>query len=169
MTEGLITGYSDILNAVVVDIKASGVFKSGARIEAAPGPLSENFLKSNSMPHGGAFAALSGVKKVSRHSNGMPVHELGLGLYIIPAPARRKRQASDMAKDVSDILGRINLTRWGLSGAKTPEKISASNRYTPTLDKAGTSLWIIEWLQAFLLSDQDAAAKRLGLVSGEVG
>ncbi|MEL6503484.1 MAG: hypothetical protein AAFQ10_03415 [Pseudomonadota bacterium] len=158
------SSYSHILDKLAAEIRATGIFKPAARIEPAPGPLSENWLQKNALPHGGALPAIAGLAGVDVLTNGMKKHQLNMGLYFIPAPANRARQASDLADDVSAIVNLIEGNRWGLAGTGKPDKLRASNRYSVNLDKQGTSLWTIDWTQTFYLEGHGQRAERLGLV-----
>lgn len=158
--------YGDILEAIAATIRGTGRFKPAAKIEPAPGPLSENWLKENSLPHGGALTAVAGINSIKRNANATHWHDLNLGLYLIPAPQQRGRQAKDLAQDVSEIIGLISLNRWELSGVKAPTNLRAANRYSATLDRKGSTLWTIDWRQEFMLVDQISQAVDRDLVSG---
>lgn len=159
-----VVDYGQVLDAIAEAVRASKLFKPAARVEPAPGPLSEAWLKKNSLPHGGAFSALAGIAGIERLSNGLHRHTLNLGLYFIPEPGNRKRQAREIASDVSRIIGTISMNRFGLAGARLPEKLRAANRYSAALDEKGSTLWTVDWSQDVLLADQLEGAQRLGLI-----
>lgn len=160
-----VLNYGEILDAICADIKATQIFEPKAKIEPAPGPLTESWIKKNAMPHGGALPAIARVAGIEVYANSVLRHTLNLGIYFFPKPESRNRQAKDIANDVSEIISRIHQNRWNLAGAKKPENIRAANRYSAALDNKGATLWTIDWQQSFLLSGQTDNAVRLGLVT----
>lgn len=162
-----VLNYGEILDAICADIKATHIFRSSAKIEPAPGPLTEAWIKQNSLPKGGALPAIARVAKLDVYANTVLRHTLNLGIYFFPEPANRNRQAKDIANDVSELVSRIHQNRWNLAGVTKPENIRAANRYSAALDNKGATLWTIDWQQSFLLQDQTDNAVRLGLMTQE--
>lgn len=160
-----VTDYGEILEAIARAVRTTDLFKPAAMIEAAPGMITEAWLKKNSLPHGGALPAIAGLRGLKKYANGIHRHELDLGLYFIPEPGNRKRQSRDIANDVSKVVSLVNLNRWKIEGTREPENIRASNRFSPSLDAKGSTLWTIEWRQTFLLVDQLEDVRKLGLLS----
>ncbi|MBD8890901.1 hypothetical protein [Roseibium litorale] len=158
------TSYSAIQDQIAGRLEASGLLKQGARIEAAPGNLTEAWLKTNSLPRQGAALIATGLLYGVRHeASGAQMHTLGLGLFLVPEIGKRERQASSLVDLTGVVVRWIDRNRFGLSGARQPSNLSARNLYSPTLDSRGTTLWQIEWRQEFHLFDAETGGEA-GLV-----
>lgn len=148
--------YSAIQDQIAECLKASGLLKQGARIEAAPGNLTEAWLKTNSLPRQGAALIATGLLYGVRHEpSGSQLHTLGLGLFLVPEIGKRDRQAASLVDLTGTVVSWIDRNRFGLAGARLPSNLSARNLYSPTLDKKGTTLWQIEWRQEFHLFEAE--------------
>lgn len=143
--------YTDVLDAIVEKFKASGLFARGMTVETGPAQISEGWLASHSIRNGGAVVACSRINRLKHHTNKVPVHELGLGVWFVPAPAKRKDQARALLDQVYKVVEFIDNNRFGIKGAGAPLGLSAHSMYSLSLEKAGSNLWRIEWTQGFHL------------------
>lgn len=144
--------YSEIQTAIADTIRAAGLLPAAARIAPAPGNLTEAWLKQHSGPlQGAALVAIGRIAKLERQASGGQRHTLGLGVFLIPPPGRADDQAARLVDLAGAIVSLIDGNRFGTAGASAPEQIRAQNLYSPSLDKRGTTLWQIDWRQAFLL------------------
>ncbi|EFO30936.1 hypothetical protein TRICHSKD4_4536 [Roseibium sp. TrichSKD4] len=155
--------YSAIQIAIVAAIDAAGLFRKGAMVKAAPGHLSEQWLVNNTVPNQGcALVAIGRLVEVARHANGVPIHTLRLGVFLIPAPDKRNTQAlhlSDAAFEMVDFITGQGGNRFGISGASVPKNLTAANNYSQSLDRKGSTLWTIEWTQSFHIFGSDNALR----------
>ncbi|MDD7908559.1 hypothetical protein PUV47_01410 [Pseudovibrio exalbescens] len=148
--------YSAILEAIVAQIGASDVLSRNGLVKSAPGIVSDAWLKKEKVPNsGGAFVGLGRVSSVKQLADGTSVHELGLGVFLVPPYRRRDGQAASIADTAHRLIELIDDNRFELAKAQRPVGISARNLYSPSVDLLGSALWLIEWRQSFILFDAE--------------
>lgn len=155
--------YGKIVDAVCGTVRVSALFRPAARIEAVPGPISDDWLSKVSINHGAVFAAVAAVDGIESAGAGKEVHTLNLGLYVVPAPAAMTRQAAALLSEVSMLASLIREQRWGLGGAGAPKRFRAMNRWSRALDGKGTSLWLLDWIQLFHMADSGLLRDPVGV------
>ncbi len=153
------TSYSDIQEAILLQIKESGILHARAMVKASPGVVSEKWLTPNSITNlGGAFAGIGRVTSVKQQSDGTAIHELGLGVFVIAPFGHRDHQAKVIVDTVHEFIQLFTDNRFEIAKAQKPVGISARNLYSPSIDQLGSALWLIEWRQSFILFDGKGAA-----------
>jgi len=151
--------YSDVQEAVIRQLKDSKIFTSAAMIEAAPGVVSESWLKERKIPRaGGAFVGLGRLASLKAMMDGISEHELGMGVFLVPAIGGKDAQAKRVADTAMRVAQLIEGNRFELVKAQKPEGISARNLYSPSVERMGSALWLIEWRQKFHLFDEQGTA-----------
>ncbi|SNY91393.1 hypothetical protein SAMN04515647_1615 [Cohaesibacter sp. ES.047] len=163
------TGYNDVLASIVARIETSGIFMQGAKIEMAPGTLTEGWIAKASIPNSGAaFVALGKLLSVKRRSDGMQEHLLNLGIFAAAPYGGRLDQAKSLNDLVFNLTRLIEDNRFELVQAGKPSGFSGRNLFSLSLMKKGSALWALEWRQSFMMFDQDG--RQLGApVSSQLG
>ena len=156
----LATGYDDIVQRMAEFVRGLGLLKAGATIEPIGRPMTEEWLSKNAVRHGAACPSIAGVDRVELLANGIEKHVLSVGLYVVPDSDRGKRQDAEMLRDVGAIVSAVKNETFGLRHASTPNGLRAVNRNSPSLAKAGSCLWMIDWRQAFGILDVASSAPR---------
>ncbi|WP_057465563.1 hypothetical protein [Pseudovibrio sp. POLY-S9] len=153
------TAYSDVQNAIIRKIRQSGILHEHAMVKAPPGIVSEKLLGSKSVTNlGGAFVGIGRLASVKQQADGTAVHELGLGVFLVAPYGHRDKQAEVIVDTVHEFVQLITDNRFELVKAQRPAGISARNLYSPSIDRLGSALWLIEWRQSFILFDAEGMA-----------
>ncbi len=147
--------YSQIQSAIVTALSEAEILPTGAEIAAAPGALTEDWLSKNVLKRGAAYVAITGIRPDSHYSSGTRKHTLTLGIFLIPAPGRRDEQASALTDTAQRVLEFLDFNRFGLKAADRPEAVTARNAFSPSLDRKGSTLWLIDWRQTFVIFGEE--------------
>ena len=153
------TSYSDIQNAIIRQIRQSGILHAHAMVKASPGIVSEKWLGPKSITNlGAAFVGIGRLASVKQQADGTAIHELGLGVFLAAPYGHRDKQAEVIVDTVHQFIQLITDNRFELVKAQKPAGTSARNLYSPSIDQLGSALWLIEWRQSFILFDAEGAA-----------
>ncbi|SDR07619.1 hypothetical protein [Pseudovibrio sp. Tun.PSC04-5.I4] len=153
------TTYSDIQKAILTQIKVCELLEPHALIAASPGIVSERWLQDQTIPRSGAaFVGIGRLASVKNQADGTSEHELGLGVFVASPQGHRDTQAQTSVDTVHGLTQIIKDNRFELVKAQKPVGISARNLYSPSLDRLGSALWLIEWRQSFILFDAEGTA-----------
>lgn len=151
--------FGAILTQIAAQIEAAELMPSAARIEPGPGNISETWISRHPAPHGAALVATGGLDSLEHVPAGAKRFSIGLGIWLIPQPEKRQAQAAAIADLASAFVLFVDENGFGIAGAKRPQNLTAKNLFSPSLEKAGTTLWKLEWKQTFLLFTDTGAVQ----------
>ena len=115
------TSYNDVSGAIVRSIENCGVLATGAKVDVAPGTLTETWIQQENIPNvGAAYVALGKLLSVKRRSDGMHEHLLMMGIFAVAPYSSRKLQARSTNDLVLGLVSHLESNRFYLAEASKP-------------------------------------------------
>lgn len=138
--------------AIVDDLKAN--VPNLKTCEGHGGRFDATELKRVAMRAPAVFVACLGLADVEEGHDGV-AGTLTWGAFVVTrdTPGSSRDQAALAV--LQAILVRLPGNRWGLDQAEgRPERVSAQNLYSATVDRLGVALWAVSWRQRMVIGGE---------------
>ena len=141
-----------VVSAIKARVPSVAVEEHGGRFDAAE-------LKRVAVRAPAVFVAVLGVGDV-RELGGEIGAALNMGAFVITTSASSAPRDEAALAIVQALLGLVPGNRWGRAEGN-PDRITAENLFSSTIDKRGVAMWAVSWRQRTTITDFDAAIASL--------